>query len=176
MIVTLVVLIVVTAPVLWLLFSRAQPLGVNRGREDFQRQLRSLLVGYETRGFLKVHCRSTGVDFMFTRVAGSGEKARISLQVPVATWSEQKEDDIRSVLASSGYELSGPKDAGGDILLEAWIDVGNIWEPWCGAKGARAAHLLLEAVGIPEAERFDFRLEGPVSPRIIRRYRESMRS
>lgn len=148
-----------------------QPLGRNRTREDFEHGIKSLLILKENGGFLHVQQRGSGLAFDIIRAEGGDNDALLVLRVPRAPWSEEHGKQLCEVFESHQIEARLVKEPGSETLAEVQIPVENIWEEWCGAKGARAAHLLLDAVALPRDARFDLSLHGAPSKRGLARER-----
>lgn len=148
-----------------------QPLGRNRGREDFEHGIKSLLILKENGGSLHVQQRGSDMAFDFVRAEGRANDTLLLLRIPRALWSEQHCKELSDAFSSHQFEA---QLVGNDsqTLAEVRIPVQDIWEEWCGARGARAAHLLLDTIGVPRDARFDLSLHGNPSRRGLARERQ----
>ncbi len=149
-----------------------QPLGRNQRREDFEHGIKSLLILKENGGSLHVQQRGADLAFDFLRAEGGDDEALLVLRVPRAPWSEEHAKELCDVFESHRIEVRFVQEPGSEMLAEVRIPVENIWEEWCGAKGARAAHLLLDTLAVPRDARFDLSLHGTPSKRGLTRERQ----
>jgi len=164
--------LVVVPVVFWLLFGW-QPLWRSLGREDFGRLLYSLLILREDGGSLHVEHRESDVAFDFFRGRGStANGATIVLKIPRAPWSVTRKDELREALVSNLYDVKLIDDPDAQGVAEIEIPVEDIWEKWSGATAARAAHLVLETVGIRRDAKFKLSLRGESSTRWLDRERQ----
>jgi hypothetical protein len=154
--------------VVWLIlrFMGSNILGRGKSRSDFSHAVRSLLVLMENGGVLRVRHRGSKTEFNFVREAGTDESAELLLVIPRAEWSEKANAALRQAFDTHGYKASFD----GKNLAEIRIGSTDIWDEASGARGARAAHILVDALSIPRDARFDLALLGPMSRRIALRH------
>jgi len=147
---------------LWRLLG-ANVLGRNRRRGDLEHWVRSLLLIVEDGGLLTVEDQSSGIRFQLVRQSGSADSALLELQVPRASWSESALAQLERVLASHDLDADCPVtgEDSTDLVAKVRIPVPSIWEEWSGAKGARAAQLVLDALSVPRDTRLHLDLVGP---------------
>ena len=160
--------VTIVSLVLLRLFRGGHPLGKNQGREDFEHGVRTLLLLLKDGGSLQVQQRGAETHLRFVRIGGADPQATVVLRVPRAEWSSGSAHKLHETLVASGYQARVLNDEGSQTLLEVCIPVENIWDRWSGLSSARAAHLLLDQLGISASARFDFTLTGPRSTRMIR--------
>lgn len=153
----------------------AQPLGRNQGREDFEHFAYSLLVLMENGGALHVRRRGSDMVFDLVRAEGDDTSAVVLLRVPRAAWSSAYCEKLRETFDCHGLDVSLIEDGGSPSLMEVRIPVPNVWEEWSGAASARAAHLLLDTLGVAGDARFDFSLVGARSKRALAREKQLRR-
>lgn len=146
---------------LWRLLG-ANVLGRNGGRGDLEHWVRSLLLIVEDGGLLTVEDQSSDVRLQFVRRSSSGDSALLELQVPRAPWSEPALPELESALASNDLDVDCPVtgEDSSDLVAKVRIPVPSIWEEWSGAKGARAAQLVLDALAVPRDARLHLDLVG----------------
>ena len=164
----IVALIVGAVVALWIYMGK-QPLGKNRRREDFEHGMRSLLILMEDGGSLHVRDRSSGLAFDFVRAEGTNGAATALLQVPRTSQTEAKCSELHEAFVNNGFEARLFKDTDSGMVLEARIPAEDIWAACSGAKGGRAANLLLDVLGVPQDARFDLSLSGHHSARALKR-------
>lgn len=158
---------------LWKLLG-FQILGRNQGRQDFEHFIMSLLVLMENGGLLHVQHRGTAINFDLVRESGTGtDDAVVVLRFPRAVWSNAYEEKLLQVFDSQQFEVNVSTDPASETILDVRIPVENIWEEeWCGARAARAAHLLLDTLCVPRNARFDFTFVGERSARGLEKERQ----
>ena len=135
------------------------PFGRNLSREDFSRCILDLLITSKNGGIIRFDVNDSEVWFSFARVSGSDTAAMLALRIPRGEWTDSVTKDLRQIFESHGFEFVDELD-NPSLLAQVLIRVDDIWDKACGAKGAHAARLLLDAIGIPQNARFrisDFR-------------------
>lgn len=146
----------------------SQSLGRKQRREDLAHFVRSLLILMMNGGRLQARQRDGPVAFTLVRAEGGGGAAKVTLQIPRDTWSKVNESTLLEAAAAHGLELTPGHERSPDSLLEIRFLVDDIWVEWSGAGVARGAHVLLEALGVPEDALFDFSLHGGRSLRFVK--------
>lgn len=158
----------------WLLlrFMGSNAFGRGKSRADFAHGVRSLLLLMESGGVLRIRHRPSKIQFDFVRASGSDKDADLTLLVQRGELSQTSEDAVRKAFESHGFDGVFDPNSGEGALAEVHIHVSDIWDEGSGARGARAAHLLVDSLSIPRDAKFDLALLGPRSSRIARRERE----
>jgi hypothetical protein len=146
-------------------FLGSQVHGKNLRREDFERRVRSLLLLMEDGGILHVKHRGSPVYFDFMRSQGCADAATVTVEVPRTAWSEAHQARMYDVFVSNNFDAR--QDVSSSTLAQVRVPVDDIWVVWSGAKAARAAHLLLDVLGVPKDARFDLALRGARSTRAL---------
>lgn len=165
-------LLIVVPGLAWLIFGW-QPFGRNLGREEFAGLLYSLLIIKEDGGSLHLKHRESDVTLDFFRGQGATTNgANILLVIPRAPWSVKCKDKLFRTLVSNQYEVKLIDDPDAPVLAGIKIVVEDIWVKWSGATAARAAHLVLDTVGIPREAKFNLTLRGNASTRYFVRDRQ----
>ena len=118
------------------------------------------------------HAKSAA-NLQLLRTLGADDRCTLILRVPRGTWSEEKQEKLRDVLAGMGRELQESSEVESDWLLETPILVDDVREENSGAVPARVAHRILDALDLGTAERFLCRIEGRLSSRYKFEARES---
>jgi hypothetical protein len=153
LLVVAVIVVGVLAMMIWNPFAR------NLSREDFSRCILDLLITSKNGGIIRFDDNHSGIWFSFSRASGSDTSATLALRIPRIERTESMVDDLRQVYESHGYEFIDEVD-NQSLLAQVLIPVHDIWDSACGAKGAHAARLLLDATGIRSNASFrlsDFR-------------------
>jgi len=154
--------------VLWFFFFSHAP-GRNQTRRDFEHWARALLVAYENGSSMTFLHADSDLRFEYVRVRGAKDQATISLRFPCGSRSREELVTMVKLLESNGFEAKLGEDSKAGEILECLIQVDDIYKEWSGAKGARAAHLLLDTMSIPQDARFHLRLVGQPSRRDLDR-------
>ena len=166
-----VALIVLAFVGTWMLLGW-QPLGRRQRREDFEHFVKSLLIMMENGGALHIEERGSEVEFELVREQGGDDDAVVLLRVPRAEWSDEKAQQVFRVFDSNDFDTRLVENSTSKVSVEVRVLVDNIWEEWSGAKCARAAHLLLDALSVPKNARFNLSLVGQPSKRGIAHERD----
>ena len=140
-------------------------MGRNQGREDFEHGIKSLLILKENGGSLHVQQRGSQLSLDLLRAEGGDDDAVVLLRVPRSPWSEGCAEKLSETFDAHDLDASIAEEQDSQVLAEVRIRVEDIWEESCGAKGARAAHLLLDSLSVPRDARIDCTLHGVVSKR-----------
>jgi len=159
-------LIIVGVIVTILLFLSWSPHHKGRQRKDLPDVARDVLTRMKNGGRYKVIFNRSKFWFSFERLEGNDEKATLALRIPRGYWTDGIIEDIRAQLDSHGFEYRDEPD-NKSIHGQVIIPVSNIWESTSGSKGAYAARLLLEAIGIQPDAKFNIELYGDPSKRIL---------
>ncbi len=153
----LIVAAVIIAGVLAMMIR--DPVARNLKREDFSTSVLNLLITSKNGGIIRFDHNDSDLWFSFVRASGSDTEATVALRIPRMEWAESMSDDLRQTYTSHGFEFVCEDDSQ-SLLAQVLIQVDDIWDSACGARGAHAARLLLDAAGIPQNATFrlsDFR-------------------
>ena len=148
--------------------------GRNIGRDRFPDTVRRFLLLFENGAFVRFDDRGSDFWFSFERLDGSDIRATLSLRIPRQDVTLAVANDLRSAYDAHGFEWT--EEMGNPSLLaKVLIPVEDIWDKTSGAKGAHAARLLLEIVGLPPNSRFNVRQGGHASKRWKMRHISALR-
>ena len=166
-----IVLGLIAAVALWLLFRflGSNYFGRGKTRADFGHAIRSLLLLMDEGGILRIHQQGSEVQFDFVRASGSDDAADLVLLIPRASWSLAVESNLEKVFDANEFDTSFSAEQPEGVLCKVRMHVSDIWDEACGARAARAAHLLVDTASIARDAKFDFALLGERSNRIAKR-------
>ena len=153
LIIVAVIIVGLLTMMIWNPFAR------NLKREDFSRCIFDLLITSKNGGIIRFDDNDSEIWFSFARASGSDTDATLALRIPRMAWAESMADDLHQTYKSHGFEFVYEMD-NQSLLAQVLIHVDDIWDSACGAKGAHAARLLLDAAGISQNATFrlsDFR-------------------
>ena len=157
--------IVVTFIGIWCLLAW-QPGTKNNGIEALPGFLRSLYAATENGSILRVRHRGSGIEFSFARIAGEDTEATVELRIPRADWSVNNAGKIAESLLTKGFQYRKEELSTG-LFATVTLEIPNIWDNASGATGAHAARILTESIGLPSDSRFDERVFGESSKRLL---------
>jgi hypothetical protein len=146
----------------WLYFS-------NLNRKDFAWRIYTLAIAMDNGGVLHARHQGSDVRLDFVRESGSDEFAEIVLSVPKADWSIEALPRLLRIFEMQEYNVRCSPDVPDTTVSEVRFYIPNIWDEACGASVARAAHLVLDALLLPEDARFRIEFKGPRSARLPKR-------
>ena len=130
-----------------------QPFGKNQSSADFPDRIRYLVGHRENGSFYRFDHKGSNVWFSFERLSGSDFDAVLALRIARNERTEAQADELFRVYESHGFEIMSEED-NPSLIARVLIPVKDIWDKSSGAKGAHAARLLLETIGIPRNARF----------------------
>lgn len=162
--ISVVVLVGAAIFTLLVLLEMFNPFQRNVQLNEFPDIIRANLIRHENGGITKFRHRASTRWFSFERVEGSGNRAILALRIPQQTWAFATNKDVKKVFEENGFEAALTHD---DASLHAriMIPVDDIWHRSSGAEAARAAGVLMQAVGIGINEKFAVEDLGMPSPR-----------
>jgi hypothetical protein len=137
-----------------------QPLGKNQGWNDFEHFIRSLLIIMADGESYRLQNVGSSISLDLIRTEGSASGATILLRIPRADWALKNALSFQQVFSAHGYDYKTSDSPGSAWIGEVRIKVDDIWAESCGAKGARAAHLLLDVLAVPHNAKFNFTAVG----------------
>jgi hypothetical protein len=141
-----------------------------KGREDLESAIKAFLIMAANGGFLEIVRRGRSVILVFYRADGQLNWADLRLRIPFRTWSLPLVTELQQVFSCAGFEFSAI-DGSIEWIAEVRIPVDDIWAVGSADRGAEAANLALDALGFGKDERFNFKLQGKKSWRIMNRPR-----
>jgi hypothetical protein len=166
---TIAILVFLTlVGIAWLLTNRLY--FHNRNRWDFARRIHTLALTMENGGVLHVQHQGSDVRLDFVRESGSDESAEIVLSVPKAEWSIEALPRLRKIFEMQEFNVRFSPDVPDTTVSEMRFYIPDIWDEACGSSVARAAHLVLDALPLPEDARFRIAFKGRGAGRLRDRY------
>ena len=154
----LLILIVAVVVAVW------NPHMRNLGQDSLPDLIRALLIKKENGGFVRISFRESDIWFSLERVSGSDVSAVLALRIPRREWTDVIVDKLRDAFESNGFDYRD-EDDNPSLIGRVWIPIEDIWSKSSGAKGAHAARLLIDAIGLGRDAKFDADDEGQPSRR-----------
>ena len=134
-------------------------------RYEFEHWIHSFAKVKKDDSLLRIRHTASPLLFRFQRIQGIDNRCCLIFKVPRTRWSESHIERLRDALDRQEYQPRIPgSDAG--TLLECTLELTDIWDPASGAMGARLLHVVLDALGLGSAERFDISFHGENSLRL----------
>ena len=137
-------------------------------RADLPDVVRNVLIDMENGGCCRVNVVRSKIWFSFERVGGSDRDAVLALRIPRSDQTDQAIDDLRAHLETHGFDYRG-EPGNKSLYGKVIIPVSNIFERTSGARGAHAARIFLDAIGVRSSAKFNIEYIGDASRRRLTR-------
>jgi len=139
-----------------------------KGREDLESAIKAFLIMAANGGSLEIVRRGRGVILVFLRVDGQLNWADLRLRIPFRTWSLPLSAQLQCLFSGTGYDFSAI-DGSLEWIAEVRLPIDDVWAVGSAKRCSEAANLALDALGYGKDERFNFKLQGKKSWRMMNR-------
>jgi hypothetical protein len=132
---------------------------------EFEHWIHSLMKVKKDGGTLTLSHVGSSALIRFTRAAGHDAKCDLLIDVPRASWSEDRVAALRQLFERRGMEFFEPTENKG-VLLRVRLGVTDIWDAASGAAGARIAQEVFSVMGAERHAEFRIAMKGENSARV----------